>query len=128
MDGDKMNDRIVVTIKEPQKISTAIITEQSQISTSTQMLRGARGADGVIPELPLVYDAVTQKLSIKTFFFNQTANLATWVIPHGLNKEYPHVVVKNVNGGMLWGTFEAIDINTLMIKFNRPFIGTAYLS
>ena len=65
---------------------------------------------------------------LETVVFVQTANLATWVIQHDLEKLYPSVLVKNSSGETVVGEINAIDNNNLEIIFNQPFTGTAYIN
>ncbi|MGL5075115.1 MAG: hypothetical protein ACRDBG_04655 [Waterburya sp.] len=63
----------------------------------------------------------------REFIYEQNDNLTVWTIPHGLNKLYPHIIVKDLQGTTVLGEIDAIDPFTLQIRFTLPTTGIAYL-
>jgi hypothetical protein len=62
-----------------------------------------------------------------TYVHDQGVPSDTWTVVHGLGK-YPNVVVIDSSGNQLWCEVDYPDANTVVIKANGAFSGTAYLS
>lgn len=63
----------------------------------------------------------------QTYTFNQGTPAATWTIAHNLG-QYPSVTVVDSGGTVVGGDVEYIDLNNLVVSFNLPFGGKAYLN
>ena len=125
--------QIVVYSRKPLVIAstkTAIVrivaSKPQPIKTVVRLLRGERGATNIMAVPPLALDN-EDKLSIQSYTFTQTANLASWLIKHDLNQLYPRIVLKNESGESMIAETEAIDVNNIKIIFNQPTTGIAYL-
>ena len=106
----------VIIIKPPEP----------EIKVAQQILRGERGATDVIAIAPLELNQADE-LRLTGFTFNQTSNLAVWLINHNLNKPCPFVTIKDEFGETIIGDVRTIDNNNLEIRFNQPTTGTAFL-
>ncbi len=117
----------VVIIHRLQPI-TAIIPKLSppKVVVAQQILRGQRGATDITAIAPLELNN-NDELSLGSFTFIQTTNLATWIINHNLNKPCPFVTIKDDFGETIIGDIRTIDDNNLEIRFNQPTTGIAYL-
>ena len=65
------------------------------------------------------------------FFFVQTTDSATWLIPHGLNKRVVIDVCVNYKGSLTKIIPHKIvytDENTITVMFSKPMSGTALLN
>jgi hypothetical protein len=62
-----------------------------------------------------------------SFVWTQSTALATWTIPHNLNK-YPSVSVVDTLGNLVYPDVSYIDENIIQIKHGSPFAGSAYLN
>ena len=126
--------QIVVYSRKPLVIASTkaaivriVASKPQPIKTVVRLLRGERGATNIMAVPPLALDN-EDRLSIQSYTFVQTANLASWTIEHKLNKLYPSVTIVDDSGEFVWGKLKPLDLNTLIIQFNFPVIGTAYLS
>lgn len=57
--------------------------------------------------------------------FEQATPLATWTVPHNLNR-YPSVTVTDHLGSVLLADVQYVDANTVQINHSVPMIGKAY--
>ena len=57
--------------------------------------------------------------------FEQTTPLATWTVPHNLNR-YPSVTVTDHLGAVLLADVQYVDANTVQINHSVPMTGRAY--
>ena len=64
---------------------------------------------------------------INTFVFEFDASQSSWTINHNLNKRPSTTIVDSAENVMTCAT-EYVDENTVIITFNAPFKGTAYLN
>lgn len=63
----------------------------------------------------------------ETFVFPFDASSTEWVIQHGLGKN-PSITVVDSAGNVIACDRRYVDGNTVVILFNAPFKGTAYLN
>ena len=63
----------------------------------------------------------------KEFIFNQYNASATWEIQHYLDK-YPSVTVVDSAGTEVLGNVEYVNRDSIVVSFNAPFSGVAYLN
>ena len=116
----------VIVINRPQPITAIIPSSSPRVVVAQQILRGQRGATDITAIAPLELNN-NDELSLGSFTFIQTVNLATWLINHNLNKPCPFVTIKDNFGEIIIGDIRTIDNNNLEIRFNQPTTGTAYL-
>lgn len=116
-----------VIVKQPQPMAVVKVNEPQPVAIATQLLRGAKGATDITAISPLELNG-SDELSLKSYIFTQSTNLATWVIEHNLNQFYPAITIKDNNNDTLIGQVIADDANTLRIIFNQPQTGVAYLN
>jgi hypothetical protein len=109
-------------------IIKVVITPIQRVKMITNIQRGPRGVDVVIPVFPVVFNSDTKELSIGDFTFIQSANLAIWNIQHNLNKFAPSIRAFNDSGDELLGEISVLDKNNLLFKMTVPSTGIAYLS
>ena len=117
----------VVIINRPQPITAVLPSSSSpRVVVAQQILRGQRGATDITAIAPLELNN-NDELRLGSFTFIQTANLATWLINHNLNKPCPFVTIKDNFGEIIIGDIRTIDNNNLEIRFNQPTTGRADL-
>ena len=63
----------------------------------------------------------------KHFIFDQFDAKSTWTITHNMNK-FPSVYTVDTANSVVEGLVEYIDKNSLIVMFNFPFSGKAYLN
>ena len=63
----------------------------------------------------------------KHFIFDQFDAKSTWTITHNMNK-FPSVYTVDTANSVVEGLVEYIDKNSLIVTFNFPFSGKAYLN
>lgn len=71
--------------------------------------------------------SISGYISDKHYAHVQLSALDTWTINHGMNK-VPAVSVYDELENEVVGDIEIVDINNIIITFNEPFAGTAYLN
>jgi hypothetical protein len=105
-----------------------VIIPIQRIKIISNIQRGPRGVDIIIPVAPVAFNPGTRELSINDFTFTQTTNLAIWNIQHNLNKFAPSIRAFNNSGDELLGEISILDKNNLLFKMTIPSTGIAYLS
>ena len=65
--------------------------------------------------------------SDKNYVFTQNIPSSTWNINHGLNKN-PSVIIVNSDKICVYGQIVYIDANSIVVNFNSPLGGEAYLN
>lgn len=63
----------------------------------------------------------------KSYVHNQTGPSSTWNIVHNLDK-YPSITIIDDVGDSVEGQIAYTNTNTMVVSFNTPFKGTAYLN
>lgn len=111
---------------KPDKVALIVTQQPQKIAIVTQVKRGVRGTTNVSAIAPIELSQ-NDEISLRSVVFVQSANLATWIINHNLNRLYPPLIVKDSFGETINGDVRAIDSNNLQIRFNQPVMGTAYL-
>jgi hypothetical protein len=62
-----------------------------------------------------------------TFTFTQAAPLNPWTIIHNLGR-FPSVTVVDSSGHWVVAEVQYLSSNSLVVSFNAPYAGTAYLN
>lgn len=62
-----------------------------------------------------------------TFVFEFDNSQSSWTVLHNLGK-YPSITVVDSAGSIVRGDYEYPTENTVVLKFNAPFKGVAYLN
>jgi hypothetical protein len=73
------------------------------------------------------YNSLAYFAADKNFVFTQGVAAGSWNVAHNLNK-LPAVQVFDSAGTPLKGEVNHVDNNNLIIKFNNPVSGNAYLN
>jgi hypothetical protein len=71
---------------------------------------------------------IIQNLYLKDHYtHDQSVASATWTVTHNMGK-YPSVTVVDTAGDEVFGDVNYVSVNQLVISFNAPFSGKAYLN
>jgi len=113
------------------------------VDAATGSVRGTMSAadkmklDGMVPSVANVPSTVVQRgsdgtiaasaLSGNRYVFDQSVAATTWTIVHNLNT-FPGVVVIDSAGTVCEGEVDYSDNTTVVVSFNSPFGGKAYLT
>lgn len=85
--------------------------------------------DSVVENQAILYNSETELWENKSlnFIYTQSSASDTWTINHTLNK-FPSVTVVDSAGNLAIGGVEYISVSQLIVYFNSPFSGKAYLN
>lgn len=75
----------------------------------------------------MINQLIDAKLEDFTYVWSPSSALATWLIPHNLNR-FPSITVVDNTGELVLTNAEYLDANTVSIEFSVPLMGTAYLN
>lgn len=109
-----MSNNVKIQLPDGQ---TASVVKESGQSVSVTAPSSSRVS--ITSSIYQIHDAHYQ--------FTQTVATATWEITHGLSK-FPSVTVIDSANNVVVGEIEYLDSNRLIITFNGPFKGKAYLN
>lgn len=66
-------------------------------------------------------------VAASTFTWTQSSALATWTVPHNLNR-YPSVTVVDGTGAVVETGVRYVDQNIIQVTADAPFAGKAYIN
>lgn len=124
---------LTVNIRSPERVTAEIPERKDNVEVSLGSTRVITAKDyEVLDNKPQIngVELIGNKTSedIKEFYrHDQLVASAEWTISHNMGK-YPSVSVVDSGDNIVMGDVRYIDENTVSVRFNGVFSGTAYLN
>ncbi|MBQ6756520.1 MAG: hypothetical protein IJP43_06215 [Oscillospiraceae bacterium] len=124
---------LTVNIRSPERVTAEIPERKDNVEVNLGSTRVITAKDyEVLDNKPQIngVELIGDKTSedIKEFYrHDQLVASAEWTISHNMGK-YPSVSIVDSGGNVVMGDVRYIDENTVTVRFNGAFSGTAYLN